>query len=190
MSILPQELETIIYKYNHEILMNNVTIELKERNQFCMNCFEKRMNMNHHHCHYCRSFICNICYKGMNRAFAILSELARRAERSEMFPDTMSPDTYGIECEHCANHGHWDYDHNLLEDEFSDDFYNGNKLQTHTHREGDLKLEGIMADYEDNSDSDAYYDELEAYERETRELHYVSREDLQHSYNCSVSVNY
>ena len=59
--MLPQELETIIYKYEHELKMTNVMDEMKTCLKCCGVCAYDKMNISYNHCYNCHAFICSDC---------------------------------------------------------------------------------------------------------------------------------
>ena len=63
MSLLPQELETIIYKYQHQLNMKDVIEEMKQVFRLCQCCDEnKYMDIcSQPYCCECQHFICYDC---------------------------------------------------------------------------------------------------------------------------------
>ena len=66
MCYLPTELKTIVLKYNQELLMNDVLIQLKQKFKYCHSCCSNQINYDKYcdndFCSYCNKYICNRCY--------------------------------------------------------------------------------------------------------------------------------
>ncbi len=59
---LPEDLENIVYKYNHQLKMKDVLDELISKVYYCNECNMAKASIHNHICQDCDEHMCDYCY--------------------------------------------------------------------------------------------------------------------------------
>ncbi len=59
---LPEDLENIVYKYNHQLKMKDVLDELMSTVHYCSGCNMNKASIYNHNCQDCNEHMCDYCY--------------------------------------------------------------------------------------------------------------------------------
>jgi len=67
LSTLPEDLENIVHKYNHQLNMKNVMDELMTKSRYCFECDMNKASLNNNTCRDCHEHMCDYCQGEVSR---------------------------------------------------------------------------------------------------------------------------